>query len=434
MNKPRIAIIGGGISGLTAARYLYPDFNIRLYEANDYIGGHTHTHDVELNGKTYPVNTGFIVYNDWVYHNFNRLIEPLNLKRIPTEMSFSVTDSSSGLEYNGHTLNTLFAQRRNLLSPRFYKMIRDILRFNKQSLADLEEGQLDDTLTLGQYFRQLNMGQMFINKYIIPMGAAIWSSGEADMLDFPALFFIRFFKNHGLLSVKERPQWYVLDQGSRAYVDPLIEPFRDQIQTNSRITRVIRKPDAVTLTFADAPDERFDQVIFACHSDQVLALLGDATADEKNILGAIPYSKNEVVLHTDETLLPKRKKAWAAWNYHLSDDRTKAASLTYNMNILQRFDEAPVTFCLTLNRTEKINPDKILARYQYGHPIFNQGSLQAQQRYQDIGNKNRTHFCGAYWFNGFHEDGVNSALRVVKDLRETAKTVQPIHKPAVATL
>lgn len=418
MTKQRIAIIGGGIAGLTTASKLHEDFDIRLFEANDYIGGHTHTFDVTINNRTYPVNTGFIVYNDWVYHNFNKLIEPLNLKRIPTEMSFSVTDDVTGLEYNGHNLDSLFAQRRNLVSPKFYKMIRDILRFNRQSLEDLEAGRLDDQLSLGDYFTQLNMGQMFIDKYIVPMGAAIWSSGEADMMDFPALFFVRFFKNHGLLSVKERPQWYVLDQGSRAYVEPLMAPFRDCVETNSQIRAVERHDNGVTISFENAPDQHFDQVVFACHSDQALALLANPTEQERDVLGALPYSKNEVVLHTDESLLPKRRKAWAAWNYHLSGDKTKPASLTYNMNILQRFDDAPVTFCVTLNRTEKIDPDKILATFQYGHPIFSRGSVQAQQRYHEIGNQNRTHFCGAYWFNGFHEDGVNSALRVVSDLKE----------------
>jgi predicted NAD/FAD-binding protein len=420
MNKQRIAIIGGGISGLTAASKLHDQFDIQLFEFNDYIGGHTHTHDVTIEGKTYPVNTGFIVYNDWVYHNFNKLIAPLDVKRIPTEMSFSVSDDVTGLEYNGHNIDSLFAQRSNFVSPKFYKMIRDILTFNKESIADLESGNLDESVTLRDYFKQKKLGQMFIDKYIVPMGAAIWSSGEADMLDFPALFFVRFFKNHGLLSVKDRPQWYVLEGGSRAYVEPLIKPFKDKITTNARISKVNRYPDHVALTFESGETQYFDQVIFACHSDQALSLLGDPTNLEIDILGDLPYSKNEVVLHTDESLLPKRKKAWAAWNYHLGADKSRPASLTYNMNILQRFDDAPVTFCVTLNRTERINPDKIIAKFNYGHPIFNKGSVSAQQRYSEVGNTNKTHFCGAYWFNGFHEDGVNSALRVVDDLLANA--------------
>jgi predicted NAD/FAD-binding protein len=421
MQKQSIAIIGSGISGLTAAHYLNDSHDIQLFEKNDYIGGHTHTHDVTLNGVTYPVNTGFIVYNDWVYHNFNKLIGPLNLKRLPTEMSFSVSDDETGLEYNGHNLDTLFAQRKNLLSPSFYKMIRDILKFNKESLEDLAAGRIDEDVTLQDYFKLKGLGQKFIDKYIVPMGAAIWSSGEADMLDFPALFFIRFFKNHGLLSVKERPQWYVLDGGSRAYVEPLTAPFKDRIHLNSNIDHVERFDSHVELVFEDGKRQQFDQVVFACHSDQALALMKAPTDAEKEVLGKLPYSHNEVVLHTDAALLPKRQKAWAAWNYHLSGDKTKPASLTYNMNILQRFENAPETFCVTLNRTERIDPAKIIKTLHYSHPIFNKGSIEAQQRYHEIGNRNRTHFCGAYWFNGFHEDGVNSALRVVEDIQSIAQ-------------
>lgn len=419
MTRKRIAIIGGGISGLTAAHYLHQDFDIELYEYNDYIGGHTNTEDIVVEGKTYPVNTGFIVYNDWVYHNFNKLMAPLDVRRIPTEMSFSVHDEVTGLEYNGHNIDTLFAQRRNFASPKFYKMIRDILKFNKESLADLAAGNLDEETTLREYFARKGLGKMFIEKYIVPMGAAIWSSGEADMLDFPVLFFVRFFKNHGLLSVKDRPQWYVLDGGSRSYIEPLTAPFKDKLHTNARIAAVSRTVKGADLIFENGDAQQFDEVIFACHSDQALALLVDASKDETDILSGIPYSKNEVVLHTDESLLPKRKKAWAAWNYHLGADKTKPASLTYNMNILQRFDNAPVTFCVTLNRTELIDPEKIIKTFSYGHPIFNKGSIAAQARYHEIGNKRHTHFCGAYWFNGFHEDGVNSALRVVHDVLYT---------------
>jgi predicted NAD/FAD-binding protein len=427
MKRQSIAIIGGGIAGLTTARNLYKDFDIELFEYNDYIGGHTHTKHVTHEGVTYPINTGFIVFNDWVYHNFNKLIEPLGVNRIPTEMSFSVTDEKSGLEYNGHNLDSLFAQRSNLFSPKFYKMIKDILKFNKQSLLDLEADRLNEELTLTDYFKELGVGQMFIEKYIVPMGAAIWSSGEADMLDFPALFFVRFFKNHGLLSIKDRPQWYVLENGSESYVEPLTRPFRDSLHINARIDHVSRNEEGVTIQFESGTQKSFDQVVFACHSDQALTLLKDPTDLEKDILGAIPYSKNEVVLHTDETILPKRKKAWAAWNYHLDADKTKPASLTYNMNILQNFNDAPVTFCVTLNRTNLIDPAKVISKYQYAHPIFNKGSIQAQQRYSEIGNKNRTHFCGAYWFNGFHEDGVNSGLRVVSDIKKTKVVSETQH-------
>jgi predicted NAD/FAD-binding protein len=422
MNRKKIAIIGAGISGLTAASKLHPTHDVHVFEFNEQIGGHTHTETVNIDGNDYAINTGFIVYNDWVYENFNKLMEPLNLKRIATEMSFSIKDEVSGLEYNGHNLDSLFAQRRNLLSPKFYKMIRDILKFNKESLEDYQANNIPDSLTLKEYFKIKNLGEMFINKYIIPMGAAIWSSGEADMLNFPALFFIRFFKNHGLLSVKNRPQWYTLEGGSAAYLKPLSEPFKDKITTSARIKSVIRLDDQVEVKMDDNSVQTFDQVIFACHSDQALQLLDKPTQKEFEILGAIPYTNNEVVLHTDESLLPKRKKAWAAWNYHLGKDKSLPASLTYNMNILQKIDNAPVTFCVTLNRTHLIDPKKIINKYQYAHPVFGPLTEQAQARYHEIGNQNNTHFCGAYWFNGFHEDGVNSALRVIEDINNQRLT------------
>lgn len=422
MSRPKIAIIGSGIAGLTAASKLHPDFDIQLYEYNDYLGGHTNTHDVTVEGVVYPVNTGFIVYNDWVYSNFNALMAPLAVERQAAEMSFSISDEVTGLEYNGRNLDTLFAQRRNLWSPKFYRMVADIIRFNRLSTEDLAADRLTADITIGQYLNRHKLGAAFTAQYIIPMGAAIWSTDEATILDLPALFFIRFFNNHGLLSVTNRPQWYVLKGGSRSYVAPLTEPFAERVHLNSRIDRVERRSDGVTLHFADGAEHNFDQVVFACHSDQALALLAEPTDAELSVLGAMKYADNDVVLHTDEALLPKQKKVWAAWNYHLGADKSKPASLTYNMNILQSFDSAPVTFCVTLNRTELIDPDKIIARFNYAHPVFSRASLAAQARYADIGNTNRSHFCGAYWFNGFHEDGVNSALRVVDDLHNRPHT------------
>ncbi len=412
----RIAIIGSGIAGLTVARLLYKTHDVQVFEKNDYIGGHTHTEDVEIDGRSYGINTGFIVYNDWVYHNFNRLMAPLNVKREPTTMSFSVRDETTGLEYNGHNLDTLFAQRKNLISPRFLGMVRDILRFNKESQADLDAGRLPADLTLGDYFKQKGFGRAFIQHYIIPMGAAIWSSGEAEMEQFPVLFFVRFFKNHGLLSVKNRPQWYVISGGSREYIAPLIEPFRTKVHTGRGVQRVERYSDGVSLIFETGERESFDQVVFACHSDQALAMLAEPTNEEHHLLKALPYSNNEVVLHTDERLLPRNPKAWAAWNYHIPTEAGQAVGLTYNMNLLQNIDNAPVTFCVTLNRTDDIDPSKIINRYHYAHPVFTAAGMEAQKEYHRIGNKHHTHFCGAYWFNGFHEDGVNSALRVVRDL------------------
>lgn len=414
--RQRIAIIGTGISGLTAAYLLHREHDVEVFEANDYIGGHTNTEDVDVNGQHYPVNTGFIVYNDWTYPSFHKLMAHFpTVSGQKTVMSFSVKCEQSGLEYCGRDIPSLFAQKRNWLRPRFYRMVRDILRFNKQSLALLESNAIDPDLSLGDFFAEHGYGDWFVNKYIVPMGAAIWSSGEQDMMRFPALFFIRFFKNHGLLSVKNRPQWYTLINGSRSYVEPMTAGFKDRIHLSTPVLSVNRSSESVTIN-TEKGNKEFDQVIFACHSDQALRLLAEPTADERAILGAIPYAKNDVVLHTDDRLLPKRPKAWAAWNYHIPTHAQSAVSVTYNMNILQNFHTAPVTFCVTLNYDGPIDPQKVIKRFTYEHPVFTPEGSVAQSRYHDIGNKNRTHFCGAYWFNGFHEDGVNSALRVVNDL------------------
>ncbi|TGG95538.1 FAD-dependent oxidoreductase [Natronospirillum operosum] len=416
--RQRIAIIGSGISGLTSAWLLHPQHDITLFEANDYIGGHTNTEDVQAGGRTWPVNTGFIVFNDWTYPNFERLMAALDgVDSEPTRMSFSVKCEQSGLEYCGSTIGTLFAQRRNWFRPRFYRMVRDILRFNRESMELLNSGELPADMTLGEFFQTYGYGDWFVSKYIVPMGAAIWSSGEDDMLRFPALFFIRFFRNHGLLSVRNRPQWRTLVGGSRSYVAPITRTFADRIRLNTPV-RSIERPDGdageVRIT-TDSGTEGFDQVILACHSDQALALLKDPTAEEREILGAIPYTDNDVVLHTDASLLPRRQKAWAAWNYHIAEAGRTPVAVTYNMNILQNFDAAPETFCVTLNYTGPIAEDRIIKRFRYSHPVFTPGGMAAQARFHEISNHNRTHYCGAYWFNGFHEDGVNSALRVARD-------------------
>lgn len=411
----RIAIIGTGISGLTTAYFLHQSHDITVFEANDYIGGHTNTEDVTVDGKTYPVNTGFIVFNDWTYPNFQRLMAEIGgVDDQKTAMSFSVKCEQSGLEYCGSNIGTLFAQKRNWLRPRFYRMVRDILRFNRQSIELLDSGELDPKMTLGEFFEQYGYGDWFVSKYIVPMGAAIWSSGENDMMRFPALFFIRFFKNHGLLSVKNRPQWHTLIGGSRSYVEPITAGFSDRIQLNTPVYGVRRASDGVTVRTA-LGEETFDEVVFACHSDQALAILEDPTSAEQSVLGALPYADNDVVLHTDDSLLPKRRKAWAAWNYHIPTSPQAPVSVTYDMNILQNFDDAPATFCVTLNYTGAIKEDKIIKRFNYSHPVFTPEGMVAQQRFHDISNQNRTHYCGAYWFNGFHEDGVNSALRVAAD-------------------
>ncbi|MFZ2290757.1 MAG: FAD-dependent oxidoreductase [Halopseudomonas yangmingensis] len=412
----RIAIVGSGISGLVCAWLLNRQHEITVFEASDWIGGHTHTVDIELQGRQYAVDTGFIVFNDWTYPNFIRLLDQLGVDSQPTEMSFSVHDPKSGLEYNGNNLNSLFAQRSNLLSPGFLGMLRDILRFNREATNELQQGQIAADITLGEYLVRGGYGQRFIDHYIIPMGSAIWSMSLTQMLSFPLEFFVRFFRNHGLLSVNDRPQWRVVRGGSRSYVKPLTASFAKRIRLQCPVTSIRRDAEGVTLVSA-AGEERFDQVVLACHSDQALALLEQPTDAERSILGAIGYADNEVVLHTDTRLLPSRKLAWASWNYRLGSDPARPAAVTYNMNILQGL-AAPQTLCVSLNQTEAIDPKTILGRFTYAHPQFSLAGMAAQARWRELLGANRTWFCGAWWANGFHEDGVVSALRVASAFGE----------------
>ncbi|WAC43378.1 FAD-dependent oxidoreductase [Pseudomonas sp. SL4(2022)] len=412
----KIAIIGSGIAGLTSAYLLNRRHEITVFEASDWIGGHTHTVDVEVSGQRYAVDTGFIVFNDWTYPNFIRLLSQLGVGFKDTEMSFSVSDPLSGVEYNGHNLNSLFAQRSNLVSPKFWGMVRGILRFNREALNDLNLQRIASDMTLGDYLKANGYSERFIQHYIVPMGAAIWSMSLNDMLGFPLQFFVRFFKNHGLLSVSDRPQWCVIEGGSSSYVAPLTESFKQQIRLNCAVTRVERDGDGVTVHSA-AGSERFDKVVFACHSDQALALLAAPTPSEQAILGALPYADNDVVLHTDTRLLPKRPLAWASWNYRLGGPVDQPAAVTYDMNILQGI-QSDTTFCVSLNQTAAIDPNKILARYTYAHPQYSLAGMAAQARWEELLGANHSYFCGAYWANGFHEDGVVSALRVAREFGE----------------
>lgn len=431
--KKKIAIIGSGISGLTAGFLLHRLHDITLFEAAPGLGGHTATVDVSHGGRTYAVDTGFIVFNDRTYPNFLKLLARIGVASQPAEMSFSVK-SPEGLEYNGHNLDTLFAQRSNLLSPRFYRFVAEILRFNRQARAWLAErssvgqspaGQapadsseptdsLEPTekpeLTLGAFLQAGGFSDYFARHYILPMGAAIWSSTLADMRTFPLGFFLRFFQNHGLLDVANRPQWYVIPGGSREYLGPLTSGWQQQIRLACPVQGIRRLGDGVVIQSPEG-EEHFDEVILACHSDQALRLLQDASEREHAILGAMPYQANEVWLHTDVNCLPARRKAWASWNYLLDTDEQARPLVSYNMNILQGLD-SPSPFCVSLNPAGKVDESQVLRRFVYDHPVFNLASIQAQQARADICGQGHTHFCGAYWYNGFHEDGVRSALDV----------------------
>ncbi|WP_116472585.1 NAD(P)/FAD-dependent oxidoreductase [Zobellella maritima] len=406
----RIAVIGSGISGLTAAYLLDGRHQLTLFEANDYLGGHTATVDVTLGGRHYAVDTGFIVFNDRTYPNFQALLVKLGVPVRPTEMSFSVHNALTGLEYNGHSLGTLFAQRSNLWSARFYGLLAEIVRFNRVAKRALINNELSDNDTLGGFLDRHGFSDFFAGHYLLPMGAAIWSASLDDSREFPLAFFLRFFNHHGLLNLIDRPRWYVVEGGSRSYIPYLTASLHD-IRLNCPVRRVIRHADGVQIESGRGA-ERFDEVIFACHADQALALLADdASVVERELLGGLAYRSNEVVLHTDTRLLPRHRRAWASWNYWLDGRPEALPCVTYNMNILQGL-AAPETLCVTLNRSRDIAPDTILRQFHYAHPVYNRTAITAQGRRREICGRQHTHFCGAYWYNGFHEDGVNSALDV----------------------
>jgi predicted NAD/FAD-binding protein len=410
----KIAVIGTGIAGNVAAWKLAQEHDITVYEADRRIGGHTNTIDVTLQGRSWAVDTGFIVFNDVTYPNFIALLDELGVDSQPSDMSFSVRNERNGLEYNGASLNTLFAQRGNLLRPSFYRMLMDILRFNREAPALLD--QPDNRITLGDYLAQKRYSAEFVDHYIVPMGAAIWSSTPGGMRRVPAAFFIRFFHNHGLLSVNQRPTWRVIRGGSRQYVERLVSGHRDRIRLDSPVEWIRRHPDCVHVKARGAEVERYDQVFLACHSDQALRLLADPTPVERDVLGAIAYQRNEAVLHTDRSLMPQRRLAWAAWNYHIPDgphDPEGRVRLTYNMNILQNLD-APVDFCVTLNHTQAIDPDRIISVIEYEHPVFSERAVAAQRQHRALNGGSRSYYCGAYWRYGFHEDGVVSALTALE--------------------
>ena len=408
----KVAIIGSGISGLTAAYLLQKEHDITVFEANDYIGGHTHTHEISQNNKTWSVDSGFIVYNEKTYPNFIRLLKKLKVGVQKTTMGFSVKAPSKNLEYAGGSINMVFAQRLNLFKPSFLIMLKDIFRFNRLAARELE--RVDEKSTILSFLEKHKFSKPFIENYIIPMGAAIWSTAANKTTEMPAAFYIRFFKNHGLLQIFNRPQWFVIKGGSKSYVQKIVEGFKEKIFLSRPVTKVERSPTEVRV-YCDKESDPilFDKVIFATHSDQALALLEEPSEDEKAVLEALPYQKNTAIVHTDESLMPKNKTTWSSWNYLLSGDLKKPVTLTYNMNILQSLQAKP-DFLVTLNSLNEINPSKIIKKIDYAHPLFTVDGINAQKKKSQISGHNNTYYCGAYWGNGFHEDGVNSALEVCK--------------------
>ena len=412
MENNRVAIIGTGISGLTCGYYLSRDNrDVTLYEAADYIGGHTHTVDAEYHGEQSRIDTGFIVFNDRTYPRFIQMLDQTGVDYQPTEMSFSVRNDQIGLEYNGNNLNTLFAQRSNLASPRFWRMLADIVRFNR----DVRKAAAHDgKLTVGDYLAQTSYSSLFRDNYLLPMISAIWSMGLESCHEFPLSFFVRFFENHGLLDIANRPQWYTIQGGSSSYIEPFTRGYRDKILLNTPVTLVERTENGVEV-HTDAGSAVYDQLIFACHADQALEMLQHPSPVEQEVLSKFQFSDNRVILHADSSHLPRSRTAWASWNYRMVDSAREQSTLTYNMNILQRLNKKH-TYLVSLN--QEIDDRFVIESFDYSHPIYTTQMIDAQDQWQKVSGVNRIHFCGAYWFSGFHEDGVRSGLRVFEMLED----------------
>jgi len=405
----KIAVIGTGISGMLVARMLDADHEVHVFEANDYLGGHTNTIEVEAFGRRYRLDTGFMVFNHRTYPNFIRMLRLLDIAEQDSDMSFSVRCLRTGLEYQGSSLGGLFAQRRNLVRPAFYRMLLEVLQFNRKARELVE--QEEDTVSLGDFLDRHRFSDYFTDYYLVPMGASIWSARPRDFREFPARFLVRFFDNHGLLTVRDHPQWKTIPGGASNYAKALMRPLAGHVRLGCGVTAVRRQQPHVMVTTETEPPEAFDAVVMAAHADQTLAMLTDASDAEREILGAFPYQENEAIVHTDPSLLPQRRRAWASWNCCIPREADRPVVLTYNLNRLQ-CHESPEPLLLTLNRAEAIDSAKILHRITYHHPVFTAASPSAQKRYAEINGKRNTYFCGAYWGHGFHEDGVNSALAV----------------------
>jgi len=404
----RIAIVGAGVSGLATAHLLHREHEITVFEAGSTAGGHANTVRVDTEHATHHVDTGFIVFNDRNYPNFERLLAALGVGFQPSDMSFGVSDGRD-FEYNGSSPNGLFANRAHLVKPWFHRMIADLVRFNRDARALLAAG--GEGPTLGHWLDENRYSRPFVERLIVPQASAVWSADPRQMWTFPARFLVEFFANHGMLGFQARPQWRTVVGGSRTYVDAVTQPWRDRLRLATPVTAIHRHEDHVTITPRGGEPERFDEVVLATHSDQALRMLADASDREHAILGAIPYQANEAVLHTDRGLLPRRRRAWASWNYHLLPEPSRLTTVTYHMNRLQQLT-ADREFCVTLNRSDAIDPGKVLRTIPYAHPVFTNDGARAQARHEEISGRNRTHYAGAYWGWGFHEDGVVSALRV----------------------
>jgi len=409
----RIAVIGSGISGLVSAYLLSKRHNVTLFEQNDYLGGHTHTVLVDIKHEQYAIDTGFIVFNQKTYPNFCELIKQLNVPIQPSEMSFSYCSTSSGFEYNGHNLNTLFSDRLNLFKPSFYRFIKDIVAFNRDAKKFLAQAK-SPNVSIQAFLERQQYSTQFISCYLIPMMSAIWSKNKEDTLNCSAYFIFKFYENHGLLDLHDRPEWCVIAEGSRSYIAPMIKNLNEQIYLNTKIQTIQREENHVILK-SELHELTFDCVVMATHSDQALKLISQPTEEEVKILSAIKYTENEVILHTDEGVMPRRKRAWASWNY--LDTGGSSPSLTYYMNRLQSI-QSHTDFFVSVNLSEVIDRSKIIDTFKYAHPCLDLAAMKAQQQINLINGTNNTYYVGSYWGYGFHEDGVNSAIKTCRLIGE----------------
>lgn len=412
----RIAIIGSGISGLTAAHHLHPRHDLTVYEADDRIGGHANTVTLHLDDGTWDVDTGFIVYNHRNYPVFTRLLSELGVATQPSDMSLAIQDDRNGLEWGTNT-SRLFSQRRNAVDPRFLGMIGEILRWNRlgqRVLAGTVE--VDELEPVGDVLRRRGFSDRFFQWYLVPLAAAVWSADPTTVDRFPIATFCRFLHNHGMLSLGDQPSWRTVTGGSRAYVQALTAPFAGRIRTSSPVTSICRTADGVEVTArGEAEPTTYDRVVLATHSDQALRLLADASPQEKEIAGAVRYQPNVATLHTDERMLPARRKTWASWNVQVLDDAQRQVTMTYHMNRLQALASRH-QICVTLNRHEDIDPTRVHARIDYDHPVFDAGAIAAQRRRAEIQGRGGLHWAGAWWGYGFHEDGARSGAEVARDI------------------
>ena len=408
----KIAIVGTGVSGLVAAHLLHREHEIAVYEAAPRLGGHTNTIRVDSAGETDWIDTGFIVYNDRNYPAFERLLEELEVVTEPSRMSFSVSDGRGGFEYAG-TPRGLFARPAHLLSPSFLGMLREWRRFNREAQALV--GSADTSISLGDWLQERGFSRGFVERLIVPQASAVWSADPQQMWSFPAAFMAEFFDNHGMYSLRDRPRWRTVAGGSTRYVEAIAAPWRHLLRLGAAVRRVERLPGRVRIEADGCESEEFDRVVIATHSDQALSMLADPSPAEREILGAIPYQGNEAVLHTDSSLMPRRRAAWSSWNFHLAERPSRGTTVTYWMNSLQRL-RSQTDFFVSLNRGEQIDPAKAIHRVSYDHPVYTAAGVAAQARHGEISGVRGTHYCGAYWGWGFHEDGVLSARRACESL------------------